>query len=205
MLCCHQHDKDVEEQMKYKILADNAAGVYAETSGTGAAIVGISKRQNPNERVAGYFDGRIDVRGDVVLLNADCAEEFEISSTENIEPGTVMVLNQSGNLEQSHQAYDKKVVGIVAGAGNYKPAIVLDKKENSPNKTRLPISLMGKVYCKVDAAHSPIEIGDLLTSSTKGYAMKANDHLRAFGSVIGKALQPLKKGQGIIPILVALQ
>jgi hypothetical protein len=35
--------------------------------------------------------------------------------------------------------------------------------------------------------------------------MKANDHLRAFGSVIGKALQPLKEGQGIIPILVALQ
>jgi hypothetical protein len=64
---------------------------------------------------------------------------------------------------------------------------------------------MGKVCCKVDATNCPIEIGSLLTSSTKGYAMKADDHFKAFGAVIGKALQPLKEGQGIIPILVALQ
>jgi hypothetical protein len=35
--------------------------------------------------------------------------------------------------------------------------------------------------------------------------MKAADPLKAFGSVIGKALHPLAKGQGLIPILIALQ
>ncbi len=65
---------------------------------------------------------------------------------------------------------------------------------------------MGKVCCKVDAQYSPIEVGDLLTTSpTSGHAMKATDPLKAFGSVIGKALRPLTAGQGMIPILIALQ
>jgi hypothetical protein len=70
----------------------------------------------------------------------------------------------------------------------------------------MPIALMGKVYCKVDASYGAIEVGDLLTtSSTPGHAMKANDPMKAFGSVIGKALRPLDSGEGLIPILIALQ
>ena len=66
--------------------------------------------------------------------------------------------------------------------------------------------MVGKVHCKVDAQYSPIEVGDLLTTSpTLGHAMKASDPLKAFGAVLGKALRPLKEGQGLVPILVALQ
>jgi len=65
---------------------------------------------------------------------------------------------------------------------------------------------MGKVFCKVDAQTSPVEVGDLLTTSaTPGHAMKAEDPTKAFGSVIGKALRPFKEGAGLIPILIALQ
>ena len=65
---------------------------------------------------------------------------------------------------------------------------------------------MGKVYCKVDAQYAPIEVGDLLTTSpTLGHAMKAEDPWKAFGAVLGKALRPLAAGQGLIPILIALQ
>jgi hypothetical protein len=68
------------------------------------------------------------------------------------------------------------------------------------------VALVGKVYCKVDAQYGPIEVGDLLTTSpTLGHAMKASDPLKAFGAVIGKALRPLLAGQGLIPILIALQ
>jgi hypothetical protein len=35
--------------------------------------------------------------------------------------------------------------------------------------------------------------------------MKATKPSKAFGAVIGKALRPLKDGQGLIPILIALQ
>jgi hypothetical protein len=107
-------------------------------------------------------------------------------------------------LRTSNNVYDKRVAGVVSGFNDLKPAIILGRVQ-SPNK-RLPIALLGKVYCKVDARHSPIKVGDLLTTSaTPGHAMKADDILRAFGAVIGKALRPLCEGTGIIPILVALQ
>lgn len=115
-----------------------------------------------------------------------------------------MVLGEEGALRQSHQAYDKRIAGVISGAGHYKPAIVLDKQASGSK--RQPIALLGKVFCKVDATYAPIEVGDLLTTSdTSGYAMKAADPLKAFGAVIGKALRPLHEGQALIPILVALQ
>jgi hypothetical protein len=138
------------------------------------------------------------------LANADCAEDFDVADPTLIEPGTVMVLGEEGKLKQSQTAYDKKVAGVISGAGTYKPGLILDKQEFSKN--RMPIALMGKVYCKVDASHGAIEVGDLLTSSPNpGHAMKADDPFKAFGAVIGKALQEHKQGQGLIPILVCLQ
>jgi hypothetical protein len=142
--------------------------------------------------------------GDIILSNADCAEDFDICETEQVEPGTVMVFGKEGVLYPSQQAYDKRVAGVVSGAGNYKPGIVLDKQQSS--STRKPIALLGKVYCKVDAQYGAIEIGDLLTTSaTPGHAMKVDDPAKAFGAVIGKALRPLSGSHGLIPILIALQ
>ena len=115
-----------------------------------------------------------------------------------------MVIDEDGYLKESREAYDKRVAGVVSGGGDYKPGILLDKKPSATN--RLPVALVGKVYCKVDAGCTPIEVGDLLTTSaTAGHAMKAVEPLHAFGAVIGKALRPLKAGRGLIPILVALQ
>jgi len=148
--------------------------------------------------------GNVTVGGDVILTGADCAEEFDIAEAVDIEPGTVMVLDQDGALHQSHQAYDKRVAGVISGAGDYRPGVILDRQHTRDN--RLPIALVGKVYCKADAQYAPIEVGDLLTTSpTAGHAMKADDPVKAFGSVIGKALCPLETGQGLVPILIALQ
>ncbi|MEG3878703.1 hypothetical protein QT972_15095 [Microcoleus sp. herbarium7] len=144
--------------------------------------------------------------GDIILRNADCAEEFDISEEveDEVEPGTVMVLDTEGKLRQSTNAYDQKVAGVISGAGDYKPGIVLDRQ--SSQNLRMPVALMGKVYCKVDAQYGAIEVGDLLTTSpTPGHAMKADDFQRAFGAVIGKALKPLQTGCGLVPIIIALQ
>jgi hypothetical protein len=147
--------------------------------------------------------GNISITGDLLLTHADCAEDFAIVDTA-VEPGTVMVIGNGGALRTSTQAYDKRVAGVVSGGGEYKPGIVLDRRGSQEN--RYPIALVGKVYCKVDASYGAVDIGDLLTTSaTPGHAMKAGDSRRAFGSVIGKALQPIDRGQGLIPILVALQ
>jgi hypothetical protein len=70
----------------------------------------------------------------------------------------------------------------------------------------VPVALMGKVYCKVDASYGPIRVGDLLTTSaTPGHAMRATDRGLAFGAILGKALAGLEGGQALVPILVTLQ
>jgi len=169
--------------------------------------VTVNTGNNEKDVLFVNINGSLQVTGDIRLTNADCAEEFGISSTEDIpEAGTVMVLNEAGELKRSDKEYDKKVVGVASGAGNYKPGIILDRKDQDQNNNRTPIALVGKTYCKVDATFNPIQTGDLLTtSSTPGHAMKATDPLKAFGAVIGKALHSIASGKGLIPILVVSQ
>ncbi len=185
----------------------NSDGVVGNTD-AGAGVIGISNKgigvHGKGGRLAGLFEGDVEVTGDIRLANADCAEDFDVAGVVKVEPGTVMVLGNEGTLFESQQAYDKRVAGVISGAGDYKPGIVLDKRQTQGN--RQPIALMGKVFCKVDAQFGAIEVGDLLTTSpTPGHAMKTNDPFKAFGAVIGKALRPLTEGQGLIPILIALQ
>jgi hypothetical protein len=152
-----------------------------------------------------FVGGTLTVAVDISLTNADCAEEFDVAVDEFVEAGTVMVLGEGSALHISWKAYDKRVAGIVSGAGDLHPAIVLDKKDHTQQR-RAPIALIGKVYCKVDASYGAIEVGDLLTTSdTCGHAMKADDPHQGFGSIIGKALSPFESGCGLIPVLVALQ
>lgn len=182
---------------KTSLWAGYKRGVTVDVNGN----VGIGT-ESPTEMLE--VNGNILATGDILLTNADCAEDFDICETEEIEPGTVMVVGEEGVLYPSQRAYDKRVAGVISGAGSYKPGIVLDKQQSS--NTRKPIALLGKVFCKVDAGHGVIEIGDLLTTSpTPGHAMKAGDPLKAFGAVIGKALRPFTEGEGLIPILIALQ
>jgi len=208
-------------------------GVQGQSFGGGVGVAGISKDgigvHGVGGRLAGQFDGDVEITGainhngdfkctgnaeitgnlnmssrtsDITL--GDVAEGFSTQDGEIIEPGTVVVLNQHGLVRPGDEAYDKRVAGVVSGAGDYRPAIVLDKQLSQAS--RLPVALIGKVRCKVDAQYSPIAVGDLLTTSPMlGHAMKAADPLKAFGSVIGKALGPLKDGRGLIPILIALQ
>ncbi len=143
-------------------------------------------------------EGDVMVEGDIRLSGADCAEQFDV-----VGGVTVVVIDRDGALRQSSEPYDTKVAGVISGAGTYRPGIILDKQPASSG--RPSVSLIGKVFCKVDSDHGPIAVGDLLTTSpTPGHAMKANDPTLAFGAVLGKALKPWNGGRGLIPILVAL-
>jgi hypothetical protein len=174
-------------------------------SSTHAGIFGT----NDAGGFAGVFDGRVSisgdclVRGDVKLTGGDLAEDFGGTDLDNVEAGTVMVLEGIDRVRVSDAEYDRRVAGVITGAGLYRPGVILDHKEDIGN--RHPLALVGKVFCKVDAFEVPISIGDLLTtSSTPGHAMKAVDPVRAFGAVIGKAMGSCAGGTGLIPILVAL-
>jgi hypothetical protein len=147
--------------------------------------------------------GNLTVSGDILLPNQDCAEDFEIAEA-GIDRGTVVVIDENGTLQGCRKAYDQKVAGVISGAGDLRPAIILGRGDSRASS--MPVALVGKVYCKVDAGYSPVKVGDLLTTSaTAGHAMRAADPDRAFGAVIGKALRGLEAGQGLIPILIALQ
>lgn len=179
--------------------ATNATAVEGYSQ-NGAGIWG---RGNP----AGHFEGNVTVTGtvtasDLLLAGGDCAEDFDTTATD-LAPGTVLAIDATGGLRESEKPYDRRVAGVVSGAGSFRPGIVLDR---AGDIGRVTVALNGKTFCKVDAEHGPIEVGDLLTTSpTPGHAMKATDPAQAFGAVIGKALQPCASGRGLIPILVALQ
>jgi hypothetical protein len=119
-------------------------------------------------------------------------------------PGSVMVLAGANSVRVSDRAYDRRVAGVVSGAGDYRPALVLGAEAHTSD--RLALALSGKVWVLFDADRGAVEVGDLLTSSpTPGHAMRATDLTRAFGTVIGKALDRLSHGRGLIRALVALQ
>jgi hypothetical protein len=180
-------------------------GVFGSTDSGEAAVKGVHKGGG----LAGFFDGDvfvsrdIKVKGDVQLTGADVAEDFGVIGDLAAEPGCVVVLAGDDQIRVSDQPYDRRVAGVVSGAGSYRPALVLDRREDA---TRRPLALTGKVWCKVDADCGPVQIGDMLTTSpTAGHAMCASDPTRAFGAVIGKALGTLQCGRGLLPVLVALQ
>ncbi len=164
-----------------------------------------------NEGDVRVFDADGDLRihldgasGQVITLGADCAEDFTVIDAEMIDPGSVLVIDDTGALRVSVTAYDRRVAGVVSGGGSFGPGIVLGKQPADADCK--PIALIGKVSCKVDADCGAVGVGDLLTTAAiPGHAMKAADPQRAFGAIIGKALAPLAKGRGMIPILVALQ
>jgi hypothetical protein len=54
-----------------------------------------------------------------------------------------MVLGEEGGiLHESRQAYDKRVAGVVSGAGIYKPGIILGKEQSRSD--RMPIAFTGQ-------------------------------------------------------------
>lgn len=191
-------------------------GVYGMANG---ALVGVCPFSggyglivsNTKGGKAAAFQGAVEIEGDLDLsgaiktLGRDCAEQFELAQCCCAEPGTVLVTNDEGKLNECQNAYDKAVVGVISGAGGEQPGILLGG--STPTEWRsAPIALIGRVWCKVDASFAAISVGDMLTTSpTPGYAMKASDPKRAPGSIIGKALQPVKAGRGLVPVLVTLQ
>jgi hypothetical protein len=170
-----------------QIFPKQAAGRMVLTNGGGADSI--------------VLDGQA---GDILLQNSDCAEDFDVEGAAELEPGTVLALTDSGRLDVACRPYDRRVAGVVSGAGALRPGIVLGRVPGAAH--RKPIALSGTVMCKVDASDGPINIGDPLTSSrTPGHAMAALDYGRAFGAVLGKAMASLADGRGMIKVLVALQ
>lgn len=146
-------------------------------------------------------DGAVTIRG-----GADIVEGFESICDTAFEPGTVLVIDPAnpGMLMCAEGAYDKKVAGVVSGAGGVQPGIKLG--QSGVLDGDIPVAMTGRVYVKCSTENGSIEPGDLLTTaSLAGHAMKATDDARSNGTVIGKAMGTLNSGEGLVLVLVNLQ
>jgi hypothetical protein len=120
---------------------------------------------------------------------------------EGLEPGDVLIIGSDGKLARSAEANTNAVVGVYST----KPGFVGGAGDDIDSTDKIPLAIMGIVPVKVSAENGPINPGDLLvTSSIPGHAMRAGDNPR-IGTVVGKALEGLESGTGIIQMLVVLQ
>ena len=105
----------------------------------------------------------------------------------------------------SQEPYDRKVAGVISGAGGVSPGMLMGQSGTVASGSQ-PVALSGRVYCLADASAHPIEPGDLLTtSSLPGHAMKVTDYAKAQGAIIGKAMTSLQEGKGLVLVLVRPQ
>ena len=144
-------------------------------------------------------DGRTRVRCLEILGGCDINERF--NSTENLEPGTVVVANSDrpGEVCTTDKPYDQRVVGAISGANGIKPGLTLTQEGTTLDGSH-PVALDGRVYVKVSGL---VEVGDLLTTSNEpGRAMAVKNRKKAFGAVIGKALESDADGDGLVLMLV---
>ena len=170
---------------------------------------------------------RVDADGDVFADGAytgpaDFAEMFPVSTgAVSVEPGDVVTLDPSNPRSVIRAVAPRST--LVVGIYSTNPGFVGSERswesdevgldgEPVPYKRadmavmydEVPVAIIGIVPCKVTAESGSIGIGDLLvTSSRPGHAMRDADP--RIGTVLGKALEPLASGTGVIMVLVTLQ
>lgn len=174
----------------------------------GGDILHGAVSQNPDItvfRVDGT--GRVFADGGFQPNGADFAESMAVTGDRsNYSAGDLLVIDP----------YAKRHLGLaqapystlVAGIYSTKPGMLgsTRKIDEAAARDEIPLAVVGVVPCKVTAENGPIQPGDLLVaSSTLGHAMKGTDRPKMLGAVVGKALEALPSGVGVIQVLVTLQ
>jgi hypothetical protein len=180
---------------------EHASGSGGIDPGTGGTTL-MTLAQDGNLWVAGAVSTSVlTIRG-----GADVAEPFHMTDNSELDAGSVVVIDEAnpGKLKLSTAAYDRRVAGVISGAGGVRPGLRLEQEGLLDGGQQ--VSLTGRVYVKADASEGAIIPGDLLTTSgLAGHAMKATDLGAAQGAILGKAMTRLDRGTGLVLVLVTLQ
>lgn len=149
--------------------------------------------------------GNVCADGSLNPNGADVAEYISVS--ESVEPGDVVevdVQNPKG-YRKAQSSYSKLVAGVIS----MRPGVILGSSPPAlgeglgERSQRALLALIGRVPVKASTENGPIHPGDLLTSASKpGYAMRCESAAQCEGAIIGKALEALNEGEGVIVMLV---
>ena len=144
--------------------------------------------------------------GAVHVGSADVAERINVS--EWVEPSYVVEIDPEhpGFFRKTRSPYSNKVAGVISTS----PGVVLgnsfDAEEDKWEDNRPVLAIAGRVPVKTTAENGPVQIGDLLvSSSTPGVAMKGTEQNACIGAVVGKAMESLDEGSGVIMVQVMLR
>lgn len=147
------------------------------------------------------------------VAGSDFAEALPaVGTASDYEPGDVVVLSRTttGAVEKCSRPTDSAIAGVYS----VRPGLLGAEKngETRVDANDIPVAIVGIVPTKVTSQNGPIEPGDLLVTSSKpGYAMKAIpamvNGIAVFptGAILGKAMEPLAVGDGMIRVLVTLK
>jgi hypothetical protein len=179
--------------------SDSGPGLYVKSE-SGNVIVGYN---------AGGQVFRVDNSGNVYARSysspaADFAEM--LPGLPGLEPGDVLAIGPDGLVTRAGADNALAVIGVYSSdpafLGGQSPAAGGD----------VPVAIMGVVPVKITAANGPIRANDLLTvSATRpGYAARAvplftlanGEAVYAGGTIVGRALQGLAAGEGVIRVLL---
>jgi len=140
------------------------------------------------------------------VSSADVAER--INTSEWVKPGNVVEIDPDhpGFFRKTSSPYSMKVAGIVSTS----PGVVLgnsfDATADKWEDNRPVLAIAGRVPVKATTENGPIQVGDLLvSSSTPGVAMKGSDRSACLGATIGKAMESLESETGVIMAQVMLR
>jgi hypothetical protein len=186
-----------------------AAAVHAINDGGGDIFIGESggRKARIDGTGKGFFNGGTQSGG------ADYADSMRTTdSPAQLEPGDVLAIDpQHGDAVRRSREPNSR---LVAGVYSTQPSMLGVGKHGVDDSLRgeVPVALLGVVPTKVTAENGPIRNGDLLvTSSLPGRAMKARPKMvngvavYPTGAILGKALEPMPQGSGVINVLVTLR
>lgn len=180
-------------------------GTDGSGTGGGDFITGVN---NPGNDTQFRILTTGEIRSDVGF-NTPAADFAEMLPAVNgLEAGDVLVIGPDGRLTQSSEPYQASVAGVYST----RPGFVGGQPVDGELTNHVPLAVVGVVPVKVSTENGAIRPGDMLTTaSIPGHAMRAEPiqldgyTIYPSGVVIGKALEGLDEGTGVIPMLVVLQ
>jgi hypothetical protein len=125
-----------------------------------------------------------------------------LGTKSDYEPGDVLVISGDQTAGLCAASYSPTVIGVYSAAPGFLGGQTVNDLPEDSNM--IAVAIMGIVTVKVSAENGAIHPGDLLvTSSTPGYAMRGDNPTT--GTILGKALESLDSGTGLIQVLLMLR